>query len=285
MIFILKTALSGASSKLVANEQDYDLAMAMLSSVYGNELLQNQCKIQEFIGLVHEEATEKNHITSNRSLWQRFKLFSNFLDQQLHNQRPEVVLNTLLCALIVQRVPYQMKQLMIRTRRELEAQSGSGLTLDESLGLYNNLIHDLEISQGSQKDKPKIKKPEIDEGTKPKRRSLLITKTNDRFKRKCVLCASDGHNVRSHHFDRDGFYPIQKIRDVMTQNGLCLKCCSTVEQGSPCEAADCSNVTRDCYHCNSREHHNLLCPNPKKPLPSPGGNANNPPGGGGVLEI
>ena len=82
-IFVLKSALSGDSAKLVANEQDHDQALGMLSSVYGNELLQSQSKIQEFISLVHEEAVEKNHTSSNRSLWQRFKLFSNFRDQQL----------------------------------------------------------------------------------------------------------------------------------------------------------------------------------------------------------
>ena len=46
-----------------------------------------------------------------------------------------------------------MKQIIIRTRRELEARSGSSVTLEELLGLYNNLIHDLEISHGAQKDK------------------------------------------------------------------------------------------------------------------------------------
>ena len=45
-ILVLKSALSGDSSKLVANEQDYDQALGMLSSVYGNELLQSQSKIQ-----------------------------------------------------------------------------------------------------------------------------------------------------------------------------------------------------------------------------------------------
>ena len=58
-IFILKSALTGESAKLVANEQSYDQAMSMLTSVYGNELLQLQSKIQEFIGLVHQEALEK----------------------------------------------------------------------------------------------------------------------------------------------------------------------------------------------------------------------------------
>ena len=41
------------------NEQDHDQALSMLSSVYGNELLQSPCKIQEFISLIHEEAVEK----------------------------------------------------------------------------------------------------------------------------------------------------------------------------------------------------------------------------------
>ena len=58
-IFILKSALTGESAKLVANEQSYDQAMSMLTSVYGKELLQLQSKIQEFIGLVHQEALEK----------------------------------------------------------------------------------------------------------------------------------------------------------------------------------------------------------------------------------
>ena len=75
-IFVLKSALSGASSKLVANENDNGQALSMLSSVYGNELLQSQSKIQEFINLIHEEAVEKNHTSPNRSLWQRFKIFS-----------------------------------------------------------------------------------------------------------------------------------------------------------------------------------------------------------------
>ena len=46
-----------------------------------------------------------------------------------------------------------MKQIIIWTRRELEAQSGSSITAEELLGLYNDLIHDLEISHGAQKEK------------------------------------------------------------------------------------------------------------------------------------
>ena len=186
-IFVLKSAFTGDSSKLIANENDYDQALSMLSSVYGNELLQSQSKIQEFINLIHEEAVEKNHTSPNRSLLQRFKIFSNFLDQQLQNQSPASVLHSLVCALIIQRVPYQMKQIIIRTRRELETQSGSSITLEELLGLYNDLIYDLEISHGSQKEKQKPQKPEDSAGAgepnQPKRRSLLSRKDKDKLRR------------------------------------------------------------------------------------------------------
>ena len=269
-IFVLKSALSGESAKLVANEQDHDLAMAMLSSLYGNKLLQSQSKIQEFISLIHEEVTEKNHTSPNRSLWQRFKMFSNFLEQQLQHQPPQSVLHSLVCALIIQRVPHQMKSIIIRTRRELESQTGSSLTLDELLGLYNDLIHDLEISHGAQKEKQKSRKPEKDEEpSKSKRRSLLSRR--DRPKKKCVLCSADSHNVRSHHFDKHGFYPIKKIREVLNQNNLCLKCCLPVEAGTPCEQAQCSNITKNCWNCNSREHHNILCDKPISSEPSSNG--------------
>ena len=65
-----------------------------------------------------------------------------------------------------------------------------------------------------------LKKPDkdIDEPVKPRRRSLLSKKGKDKAKRKRVLCSSDTHYVRSHHFDLDGFYGTQKIRDVLAQN-------------------------------------------------------------------
>ena len=117
-----------------------------------------------------------------------------------------------------------MKQIIIRTRRELEAQSGSSATLEKLLGLYYNLIHDLEVSHRAQKDKQKPKKSENGGGggepTKPKRRSLLSNKDKDKPKKKCMLCSSDSHNVRSHHFDKHGFYSIKKIREVVNQNNL-----------------------------------------------------------------
>ena len=166
-----------------------------------------------------------------------------------------------------------MKQIIIRTRRELEARSGSPVTLEELLGLYNNLIHDLEISHGAQKDKQKPKKSEngggAGEPTKPKRRSLLSKK--DKPMKKCILCSSDSHNVRRHHFDKHGFYPLQKIRKVLNQNNLCLKCCLPIEEGTPCEQAQCSNVTWNCYTCNTKEHHNILCDMPRPPAPPSNG--------------
>ena len=51
-----------------------------------------------------------------------------------------------------------MRQIVIRARRETEEKTGESLSLEELLDLYNNLIHDLEISQGSMKDKAKPKK-------------------------------------------------------------------------------------------------------------------------------
>ena len=133
----------------------------------------------------------------------------------------------------------------------------------------------MEISHGAQKEKQKPKKSEdgggAGEPTKPKRRSLLSKKDKEKPKKKCILCSSDSHNLRSHHFDKHGFYPIKKIREVVSQNNLCLKCCLPVEEGTPCEQAQCSNITRNCYTCNTKEHHNILCDKPKPPVQPPNG--------------
>ena len=72
-IFLLKSALSGKSKKLVVNEQNFDAAVKMLQSCYGNELIETQSKIQEFVGMVTEEASEKASSDLNRDLWQKFK--------------------------------------------------------------------------------------------------------------------------------------------------------------------------------------------------------------------
>ena len=117
----MKSALSGKSKKLVTNEQSCDAAIRILQSCYGNELIETQSKIQEFVGMVTEEPSEKSSSELNRDLWQRFKMFSNYLDQQLDAKGHAAVLDTIICALIVQRLPYHMKQLFIRSRREKEA--------------------------------------------------------------------------------------------------------------------------------------------------------------------
>ena len=85
-----------------------------------------------------------------------------------------MVLNSLLCALVVQSLPYKMIKTVIRARRESEEKTGESLSLEELLDLYNNLIHDLEISQRPLKDKTNSKKTEHgdEEPTKPKRRIL-----------------------------------------------------------------------------------------------------------------
>ena len=144
----------------------------------------------------------------------------------------------------------------------------------------------MEISQGGQKEKLKPKKAEYgaDEPAKPKRRSLLVKKSKEYSKKKCVLCSSYKHDVRSHHFDRDGVFPIQEIRQVLLENALCLKCCGPIEPNSLCESANCAKVTRNCFHCSSREHHSLLCPNVKSTTTSPPA-ANTPSFGSGGAAI
>ena len=137
--------------------------------------------------------------------------------------------------------------------------------MEELLDLYNNLIHDLEIGQGVPKDKPKAKKPEntTEEVVKNKRRTLLVKKAKGASRKKCVLCLSENHNIRSHHLSRDGVYTVDEIRKVLQDNNLCQKCCNRIEAGSACESANCANVTRECFHCASKDHHSLICPDAK----------------------
>ena len=94
-IFLLKSALTWKSKKLVANEQDFDAAIRMLQSCFGNELIETQSKIQEFVGMVKEGPTEKGSSETNRDLWQCLEMFSNYVDQQLDAKDYELVLNTI----------------------------------------------------------------------------------------------------------------------------------------------------------------------------------------------
>ena len=117
-IFLLKSSLSGKSKKLIANEQDFDNAIRMLRSCFGNELIETQTKIQEFVAMIIEEPTEKTNVDANRDLWQRCEMFSNYIGQQIDAKGHEIVLSTIICALVLQRLPYSMTQLTIRPRRE-----------------------------------------------------------------------------------------------------------------------------------------------------------------------
>ncbi len=76
-------------------------------------------------------------------------MFRNYVDQQLDAKGHETVLNTIICVLVLQRLPYSMSQLVIRSRRQTKSASGTNLTLEELLDLYNSLIHDVEIASTS----------------------------------------------------------------------------------------------------------------------------------------
>ena len=272
-IFLLKSALTGKSKRLVVNEQNFDAAIRMLQSCFGNELIETQSKIQEFVGMVTEEPQEKGSSELNRDLWQRFKMFSNYLNQLLDANGHEEVLDTIISALVLQRLPFHMKQLVIRSRREKEAASGNNLTLEELLDLYNNLIHDVEIASTSREAKKRTEKPDVDDkkGAKSVNKRgasrSLLTKTKpssfNKKKGKCVLCGSAEHNVRSHHMDKHGTYSLDDIKKALAENNRCQKCAGVMEEDGNCAKGDCRNVIRPCYHCSSLAHHNLLCPNPK----------------------
>ena len=67
-IFLLKSALTGKSKKLVANEQDFDAAIRMFQSDFGNEMIETESKIQELVGMVTEGPTENVSSELNRDL-------------------------------------------------------------------------------------------------------------------------------------------------------------------------------------------------------------------------
>ena len=87
-------------------------------------------------------------------------MFSNYIGQQIDAKGHEIVLSTIICALVLQRLPYTMRQLTIRSRRERETVTGKSLNIEELLDLYNSLIHDVEIASTSRDSK---KRPERSE--------------------------------------------------------------------------------------------------------------------------
>ena len=74
-----------------------------------------------------------------------------------------MVLNTIICALVLQWLHYSMRQLVIRSRREKESASGNNLTLEELLDLYNSLIHDVEIASNLRDAKKRPERPDTDD--------------------------------------------------------------------------------------------------------------------------
>ena len=79
------------------------------------------------------------------------------------------------------------------------------------MDLYNSLIHDVEIPSTSRDSKTR---PDAEDkkGGKPTAKRgnsrSLLTKTKPNKKGKCVLCDSAKHNVRSHHMDKHGVFPL-----------------------------------------------------------------------------
>ena len=58
-IYFLKANLSEEPKRLISLEEEFEVSLAMLDSVYGNETKDLQIKIQNFINIVHEDPNEK----------------------------------------------------------------------------------------------------------------------------------------------------------------------------------------------------------------------------------
>ena len=76
-------------------------------------------------------------------------MFHTYLIQQVAESSSERVLNAILNALIISRLPYNVRQIIIRGRRTFEEQQGNQLSTDDLLEMLNNTIHDLELTQGN----------------------------------------------------------------------------------------------------------------------------------------
>ena len=76
-------------------------------------------------------------------------MFHTYLTQQVAESSSERVLNAILNALIISRLPYNVRQIIIRGRRTFEEQQGNQLSTDDLLEMLNNTIYDLELTQGN----------------------------------------------------------------------------------------------------------------------------------------
>ena len=119
-IFFLKSNLSGQGKKLVSSIEQYKDALNILEEVYGNTDKVLQSRIADFIALVTQDPNEKNLVGPNRDLWSQMKMFWTFLGQQIAESSPERVLNAIVNALIISRLPYNVKQSIVCSRRTYE---------------------------------------------------------------------------------------------------------------------------------------------------------------------
>ena len=202
-IFFLKSNLGGQGKKLVSSIEQYKDALNILEEVYGNTDKVLQSRIADFIALVTQDPNEKNLVGPNRNLWSQMKMFWTFLGQQIAESSPERVLNAIVNALIISRLPYNVKQSIIRNRRTYEEQHGDQVSTDNLLEMLNNIIHDLELTQGNNVKPPRKKDEQKDKNKDDcshKKRSYVIKTGRDNDKKNFALSANlknmaHGHTV------------------------------------------------------------------------------------------
>ena len=263
-IFFLKSNISGQSKRLVASIERYPDAISILDDVFGNANKVLQTRIADFITLVIQDPNDKNHVQPNRDLWTAIKMFHTYLIQQIAESSSERVLNAILNSLIISRLPYNVRQIIIRGRRTFEEQQGSQLSTDDLLEMLNNTIHDLELTQGNTA-KPAKKKEEagkVDQQSH-KKRSFVTKRGRDDKKKFCALCNSNEHGTRSHRFPIHGEISLEKVKESLKANKLCAKCAQPIKLNPDCVNGACHNIKRDCFYCGSPSHLNILCDAPR----------------------
>ena len=263
-IFFLKSNISGQAKRLTASIERYPDAMSILDDVFGNADKVLQTRIADFISLVTQDPNEKNQVQPNRDLWTAIKMFHTYLIQQVAESSSERVLNAILNALIISRLPYNVRQIIIRGRRTFEEQQGNQLSTDDLLEMLNNTIHDLELTQGNTA-KPAKKKEEAGKVDQQphKKRSFVTKRGKDDKKKFCALCNSNEHGTRSHRFPIHGEISLEKVKESLRANKLCAKCAQPIKLNPDCVNGACHNIKRDCFYCGSPSHLNILCDAPR----------------------
>ena len=263
-IFFLKSNISGQAKRLIASIERYPDAISILDDVFGNANKVLQTRIADFITLVTQDPNDKNHAQPNRDLWTAMKMFHTYLIQQIAESSSERVLNAILNSLIISRLPYNVRQIIIRGRRTFEEQQGNQLSTDDLLEMLNNTIHDLELTQGNTA-KPAKKKEEVGKVDQQshKKRSFVTKRGKDDKKKFCALCNSNEHGTRSHRFPIHGEISLEKVKESLKANKLCAKCAQPTKLNQDCMNGSCDNVKRDCFYCGSSSHLNILCDAPR----------------------